>query len=206
MVNHSLVVRSLLAFSLAIPSITQAIPLPLDIRAGQSVARHFPTGAALVDNLAPFCKSRSLEGDLCSMGYATEIIQNAMSKEGYSAKDTIAKIGNAGYSGITMYENARLEEITGPLIGMFGIPGGNEYMIQYGLATKQDVERFKVLFDKDNQSAQLKANGVHKMKAVDKSCVQKMLTHFKKEAGEQGKYMSDDIFSVQAENWCMKNG
>ena len=170
------------------------------------MASYFPTGNQLLDGLKPFCNDRKIEGDLCSVGYAATLTAEALSKAGYSAKDTIAKIGKAGYEGQLEYERAGLGEITAPLLSLFTINGGPEYLVKYGLATKADVATFAKLYNKNNQQEYLRSQGVHKKKAVDKSCVQKMIPHFRKQAGSQGAYMADDIFAVQAENWCLKNG
>lgn len=167
--NHKQILLGIL--SLAVPiSIAFSTPLPLDIRAGQKVARNLPTGSTLVEKMESFCKARNIQGDLCNMGYAATLTADAMSKAGYSAKDTIATIAQAGYEGIAAYENARLGELTAPLIGIFNINGGSEFMIKYGLATKEDAATFARLFNKQNQRNHLRSQGHHEMKARQIMC------------------------------------
>jgi hypothetical protein len=199
---------ALLGALLSVAPVSNALstPLPFDINAGKRVVSNFPSGTTLMDGLAPFCKKRKIEGDLCTMGYAATLTAKAMSKAGYSAKDTVALIARNGHVAFNAYDRLGMGEMLIPFVSLITIDGGPEYLVKYGMAAKKDTEALAKLYDKENQKKQLRSMGSNKPKAIDKSCVQKMIPHFRKQAGAQSNYMAEDIFAVQAENWCLKNG
>ena len=158
---------------------------------------YFPSQLELAEGMQPYCQKQKIDGDLCLLGYTATLTAKAMQRAGYSAKDTLALIANNGYGVFAAYERLGMGEMLMPLTSLYAIDGGPEFLIKHGLTTKKDASAFAKLYATEY---------VKKPKAIDKNCVQKMIPHFRKQAGSQGAYMADDIFAVQAENWCLKNG
>lgn len=154
------------------------------------MASYFPSQLELAEGMQPYCQKQKIDGDLCLLGYTSTLTAKAMQRAGYSAIDTLALIANNGYGLFEAYEMPGMGEILMPLTSLYTIDGGPEFHINHGLTTKKDTSAFAKLYAKEY---------VKKPKAIDKTCVQKMIPHFRKQADSHGAYMANEIFAVQTE-------
>jgi hypothetical protein len=124
-----------------------AKPLPPTVPAGKQVVRNYPRGDA-VSNIGTFCKNENLQGDLCVLGAGSKAWDTALSRTGYSMKDTLEAISQRGQLGMLEYDAIGMGEILMPFFALTDTPGGMDLLVAHGMINPKDVPAFMALTGK----------------------------------------------------------
>lgn len=195
-------IASLIITATASASYSFERPLPTDRQRARESAlkiKHYVNNNVFIrlQNMDSFCEQKGLKDEFCPAAYHAKVLDLAIHQAGYSTKDTITKIGKNGYLGIVMYKQAELMEIINPIIGLFGIPGGGDYLVKSGLVRERDLSVFEKLYKKENIVETIRTIGqksTKTQKEVSSACVQNITQKYKAEIGAQAEYIDTTIF------------
>lgn len=96
--------------SISATSTLYAKPLPPTVQAGKSVARNYPKGDPAT-SFGAYCQKENLQGNLCIFGASAKTWDTALSRAGYSMKDTLESITQRGQLGMLEYDAIGMGDI-----------------------------------------------------------------------------------------------
>ncbi|MBJ2859313.1 hypothetical protein JGB00_19950 [Salmonella enterica subsp. enterica serovar Derby] len=178
-----------------------ATALPAQFRAGQQVMNNAGgdhSQAAIMD----FCKREGIplrpvgtqfigKTDFCVFAYTAYLTDKAITKTGYSTKDTLSRLSQ-GWQQFEVYRQQGLGELLQPLFMLALVPEGQQFLVKKGMLRQSDIAGF------DSMMAYERKLTEQRNKKPSASCVQSKTAEYSAVAGPLAKQM--------AEQWCKKYG
>lgn len=124
-----------------------AKPLPPTVQAGKAVARNYPKGDPAT-SFGAYCRKEGLQANLCIFGASAKTWDTALSRAGYSMKDTLESISQRGQLGMLEYDAIGMGDILMPFLALTDTPGGMDFLVAKGMLNEKDVTGFMALTGK----------------------------------------------------------